>query len=623
MEFKLKASDKKKHFCFFSKIPLWIRKYFIALFGIWTIFLIFRLIFFLWFIQDLQPGANYIYALYLGAKFDLRVATLGALPLLFIFGLKQKYPNLFSTIVSVCYSIVLSLVSLVHIADIYHYEYLRKRINASVADFIPDMHDSLHMVWQTYPVIRIVLILILLFLIFCVLFKYLLNYTSYSDSISYTSKESKHPRLKRAGSMFLVFLISACFIYGQISAYPLRWSNAYFSTNNFTSNLALNPVLNLYETTKFSLSSPYSEKEVRKYYQVVKDYLKLDHLGVDTDNFKFKRVVPESLEAPARGYNVILIIMESLAWNKLSWNLKDINPTPNLTKIMSKSTVFSSFFSPAVGTARGVFATVTSIPDVTSLKSSSRNPAVIDQDVIINHMEGYEKFYFLGGSANWGNIRGILQNNIRDLKIYEEGSYSKDSHRVDVWGIPDLDLFNEAARVLKTHKLNSDKPFFSLIQTSSYHRPYTIPEHRGDFKLENVDNETLLKNSFISLDEYNSLRFADYSVGVFFNKLKELGLEENTLVAIIGDHGLSAPRADTMPPGYQYYNLIHHQIPLILYAPSILKHEILSQAGTQVDVMPTIAGLMGLGYIIRFSLPDPAFDNSIENNQDKKINKIV
>lgn len=596
MNLRLKKIQFNDH-CLLSKVPLWIIKYFTFLFGTWVVLLVFRAVFFICFLSDLKPDSNYIYALYLGSKFDLRLSAILCLPLLFVLSLKKKYPSVVNNLISAIYSIILSLACMINIADIYHYSYLRKRINASVVDFIPDMATSISMVWQSYPVVRIVLFILVSLIVFFILIKKVLVYkTSFNSTIYYSSSTSKHPKLKKTASIIVVFLISFGFIYGQFSAYPLRWSNAYFSTDNFTSNLALNPILNLYETKKFSVSNPYSKTQVDNFYPLIKDYLKLDQLGVDTANLSFKRKIEKNPKALAHGKNIVLIIMESLAWNKLSWNLKDLDPTPNLTNIMNQSMVFSHFFSPALGTARGVFATITSIPDVTNLKSSSRNPAVIDQDMIINHMDGYDKFYFLGGSANWGNIRGVLQNNIKDLKVYEEGSYSGSSHRVDVWGIPDLDLFKEAARVFSDHKKSSTNPFFALIQTSSFHRPYTIPSNKDDFRLEKVDDDTLLKNSFISLDEYNSLRFSDYSVGVFFEKLKEYGLSEDTVVAIIGDHGLSAPRADPLPPGYQYYNLINHQIPLIIWSPSIIKHEINPQFGTQVDVMPTLAGLSGTGW---------------------------
>ncbi len=62
-------------------------------------------------------------------------------------------------------------------------------------------------------------------------------------------------------------------------------------------------------------------------------------------------------------------------------------------------------------------------------KTASRNPAAVDQHTIINNFTGYEKFYFLGGSTSWANIRGVLTNNIDNLHLYEQDDYKAEEDR--------------------------------------------------------------------------------------------------------------------------------------------------------------------------------------------------
>ena len=95
--------------------------------------------------------------------------------------------------------------------------------------------------------------------------------------------------------------------------------------------------------------------------------------------------------------------------------------------------------------------------------SSSRNLRVIDQKIIFDQFNGYEKLYLLGGSSNWANIRGVFKSNIKNLKIYEEGSYEVEN-RADVWGIDDYDLFNESDKIFKNLH-SSKKPFVAYVQT--------------------------------------------------------------------------------------------------------------------------------------------------------------
>ena len=94
-----------------------------------------------------------------------------------------------------------------------------------------------------------------------------------------------------------------------------------------------------------------------------------------------------------------------------------------------------------------MFTLVTGLPDLSRVKTGSRNPYIVDQHSIINSFKNHQKYYFLGGSASWGNIRGVFSHNIEGLKIFEEGDY--DYPKVDVWGISDYDLFQSANDYLK------------------------------------------------------------------------------------------------------------------------------------------------------------------------------
>ncbi len=97
-----------------------------------------------------------------------------------------------------------------------------------------------------------------------------------------------------------------------------------------------------------------------------------------------------------------------------------LNTTPYFNELSKQGVFFDHCFSPAYGTARGVWAIITGIPDVETSNTASRNPAAVDQHTILNDFAGYQKLYFLGGSTSWANIRGLLTNNINDLKLYEE-----------------------------------------------------------------------------------------------------------------------------------------------------------------------------------------------------------
>lgn len=566
-------------------MPKWAKIYLLFILINWLMFTAFRLVFLFAFRTGLTAEAlpNLWRALGIGAQFDGKLAAVVSVPFGVYMLLISLWPEMKKWIkkaVASFYGVAETVLLLVYFVDFGHYEYINIRISSSVFRYFDNADTSLQMLWESYPFVWATLALAASFLIFYKLTYFLIRKAAETKRDNWKIKTAYGTGL---------FLLTAALIYGQVAWYPLRWSNAYFSSNAFISNLALNPVLNLYDTYRFAKQKKYDKDLVIKYYPVISDYLGVDKPDIDT--LSFERDIPANPKAPAAGFNVVIILMESFAWNKTSFTNTEIDPTPFAKELAKSSVLFDNFFTPTSATARAVFATLVTIPDVTSYKTSTRNPLIVNQHMIANAFDGYEKMYFIGGSASWGNIRGVIKNNIEGVRLYEEGDFDDGSHE-DVWGLSDLDLFINADKTLA----EEEKPFLAVIQTSGFHRPYTIPEKNAGFKAENVSMDKLQRLSFKSLAEYNSLRFSDHVLGEFFKLAKEKPYYDKTVFFIMGDHGLAADNADNLPRGYQFFNLINHQVPLIVHAPKVLKPAVIHRAGSQIDVMPMAAGITGTAY---------------------------
>ncbi|HNH23265.1 MAG TPA: LTA synthase family protein, partial [Ferruginibacter sp.] len=290
--------------------------------------------------------------------------------------------------------------------------------------------------------------------------------------------------------------------------------------------------------------------------------------------------------------NVVLVICESFSAYKSSMYNNPLNTTPYFAELCRNGIFFDRCFTPAYGTARGVWATITGIPDVESPKTASRNPNAVDQNTIINSFEGYNNFYFLGGSATWANIRGVLTNNIRNLKLYEQDDYN--AKKIDVWGISDKNLFFEANKVLR----QQTSPFFAIIQTADNHRPYTIPaEDRDQFKLRSFSADSLKRFGFESNEEMNAFRYTDFGYEQFMEAARKEKYFNNTLFVFIGDHGIRYNGTlEHFPKSWTEQGLTCEHVPLLFYAPKLLQPKRISDVCSQVDVLPTIAALAGTGY---------------------------
>lgn len=536
-------------------------------------------------------------AFYIGMKFDLRLLCILAAPLLLYCMLAWFFKRLriAKRFFVWLYTVAACILLLVYFVDFGFYAYLNTRLNSFILSFAQNPLISLHMVWESYPVVWGTLGLVLFGWITYIFTRKCVNYAFANDRKYGWKLNTPH--------IIGAILITAACIYGQVSAYPLRWSNAYHSTNNFICDLTVNPILNFASTYSFAKNDGYDEEAVRKHYDIMAKFLNVDN--PDKEKLDFERNVPADPKKPQRDYNVVFVFMESLAWNKTSISLNSqngldpqypvknntgIDPTPFAKELADKSLLFTRIFTPTPATARAVFATLTSLPDTSSFESNSRNPLIVDQRMLGNDLKGYDKYYFIGGSANWGNIRGILSHNMEGLKIYEEEDFPI-SERNDVWGISDLALFRKANKVFSEQK----KPFLAYIQTAGYHRPYTIPDDNDGFVEDNPSEEAVRKYSFGSVKEYNSMRFQDYSLKRFFDMAREHDYFKKTIFVIYGDHGLSAPESANVPKGFVEYNLINNHIPLIVHA-DFIKPQIVRKTGSQLDIWPTVMSLMNRPY---------------------------
>lgn len=539
------------------------------------------------FIDGYLDADVFLKAFYIGSKFDLRMAIIAVLPVIVLELIPKPYDPLkkgVRYIERTYLIIVFSAILLVYILDFGYYAYLSERINVVALQFINDAAISANMVWETYPVIWIALALLITSLLF--------NYVVGTHVSPVLEKQyqplSKFSRILGSAIFGIILFLG---LFGKISWYPLRWSDAFFSNVPFANSMAVNPVIYFYDTMK-NKQQDYDKAAAEKFYPVIAEYLGIDiTINAPLD---YTRKVAEKPEITKKPPNIIYVLLESLGSNQYGMFGNALNPTPNLDELGRKGLVFSQFSATTSGnTARSVFTAMTGIPDVSVKTTASHNPLLVDQHLIMNEFDGYEKYYFLGGSANWRNIRGFLTQNIQGLHLYEEGSYTEP--RIDVWGISDLSLFRESAKVF--HNRKSDKPFIAVIQTSANHKPFTIPEDNDGFEIKTLPEDKNERQGFRSEGRYNAVRFLDHSIGRFIKMIENEDYFDNTIFVFHGDHGSASIYSPHMSLAYYKLGLSGFMVPLIIYSPTLIKNpERIDIPASEVDVFPMIAGLSGIAY---------------------------
>lgn len=558
------------------KVPKTIQ-WVIKLFYIFLlIFTIFRISTYIAFKPD-DIALNEVWSCFmLGLRFDIRWISILLLPIVLVSFIPNFSP--YSSVIAkrswiVYLAICTFLLMFFFGADYGHFAYVSTRLNASALNFAEDAKISFEMLWESYPIFWMVFALILLATIFYKLY----TLTHQRIEINNLTSINYKRRWYLVVSLFLLLGV-----YGSFSNKPLKWKDAFVYKNNFKSYLALNPLQNFFTTLRFR--KPVVDNNlVHNYYKDVANFLQFDSIA--KNQFTFNRWVYPHSHALESKPNIVLVICESFSMYKSSMSNNPLNATPFFNNLTKQGIFFNRCFTPHFATARGIFATLTGIPDVQLSKFSSRNEESIKQHTIINNFDDYNKLYFIGGSSEFNNYKGLL-NNIKHLKLYEEGSYS--SPKVNVWGVSDKDLFKESNMVLA----KQEKPFFAIIQTAGNHRPYTIPESDKDFIRKNIDKDTLQKYGFLSEDEFNAFAYMDYSLAHFMKIAASEKYFQNTIFVFIGDHGVEGNASAMYPNAWTTNRLSDEHVPLLFYAPHLLQPKVYDKIVSQIDVLPTIAGLV-------------------------------
>ena len=186
----------------------------------------------------------------------------------------------------------------------------------------------------------------------------------------------------------------------------------------------------------------------------------------------------------------------------------------------------------------------------------------------------------------------------------------------------DYEIAERAIHTLEGFKQDAAKPFYLAVGFIRPHTPYVAPQaffDRFDPKaiamppfyqpagedLALVPNAALRPNNNVfsikapDLKEAREARCAylaasswvDSQVGRVLAKLKELHLDENTIVVLTGDHGYQLGEHGLWAKQTLFEGASH--VPLIVAAPGV-KPAVCNGLVEQVDIYPTIAGLAGL-----------------------------
>jgi len=376
-------------------------------------------------------------------------------------------------------------------------------------------------------------------------------------------------------------------IHGSFTGRSLRRDDCFQLPSSFEAYLAVNPLQNFATTWRLRQLPEKDIPTIRNAMPLVRDWMGLEKGSGDG----LRRLMAPGSGALESKPNIVFVQCESYSMYKSSMSGNALNATPFFDTLSRGGIFFDRCFAPHFSTARALFAILFGIPDVQFFRFSSRNSATVRQRTLVNQLEGYSKHYFLSGSPEFNNFEGILSN-IQDLQMHT-GDYFK-GQKLNVWGVSDRELFLQSLSEMRRQK----GPFFAYIQTAGNHRPFqkSIPPDDTSFKRVEWSIDTLFKYGFESNDELNSFRYADHCMRQFIEAAQKETFFSNTIFVFVGDHGVAGNARAVYPALWTEQRLTDLHVPLLFYAPQLLSPQRRSEVVSQIDVLPTVFGILNQSF---------------------------
>jgi len=271
----------------------------------------------------------------------------------------------------------------------------------------------------------------------------------------------------------------------------------------------------------------------------------------------------------SRPLNVVMIVEESLGAQYVG-HLGGAGLTPELDELSKTAWTFTRAFATGTRSVRGLEAVVAGFPPTISdaalrLPDAQSNFFTLAQAV---RRHGYRSRFIYGGEAHFDNMKSFFLGNgfddLHDLPSFSDPAF------VGTWGASDEDMFNRLDQLLAQ---DGAQPTLTLAFSVTNHSPWEYPGGR----IEPVGEAASVENT---------VRYADWAIGRFFEKARQSDYWENTVFLIVADHDSRVFGANLVP-------LKHFHIPALILGADVAARQD-PRLISQIDLAPTLLSIMGL-----------------------------
>ncbi len=295
------------------------------------------------------------------------------------------------------------------------------------------------------------------------------------------------------------------------------------------------------------------------------------------------RLQPTSSTKPR---NVVLLFLESTRASATTPYNKQLPTTPFLDELARSSLLVEKAYAIIPHTHNALTAINCGItPPLDASRTRLLAIPSTLPDICLPHLlkaQGYNTVYFMSQVKSFENSEGIMHNlGYQDFFSLEHMN-TAGFEPTNYFGLEDEVMLEPSRAWLEQHR---EQPFLAAYLTSAPHHDYLAPQKRHG-RVTFTDNDVV--NRYL-----NSIRNQDFFLKQLFDQYRQLGLYENTIFIILGDHGQGF--GEHGRNGHD--NAIYEEglrIPLLVHDPQRFKQGARIEGPvSQLDILPTVADLLG------------------------------
>ncbi|MBM4208677.1 MAG: LTA synthase family protein [Gammaproteobacteria bacterium] len=522
--------------------------------------------------NDIDTPIAYLpVAFLLGILYDLAYFSYLLIPFVFYLLLipnRIYHSRIHRIVIYGFFAIFLYLLFFIELSEWTFWDEFGTRFNFIAVDYLVYTHEVINNIVESYP---------LGWLLFAVLIITVISFYWVRKLLARTLsvQEPFSRRLKISIALLVLPVIS--FFAIPLSAYQ-------FSSNSYLNEVAANgpyQFFSAFRNNELDYRHFYKLGDDRQLSALIRKIVggennAVQHSDQLADLYNIKHLV--KAKGAERSLNVILITVESLSAEFLKTFGGKENITPFMDTWFSEGMLFTNFYAVGTRTIRGLEALTLSIPPTPgqSIVKRPGNDNLFSLGYVFQQ-HGYDTVFLYGGRGFFDNMNAFYSGN--GYRIVDQTDFTPEELTfTNAWGVSDDIIYNrtlkEADRDYAQHK-----PFFFQIMTTSNHRPFTYPEGKIDIPS--------------GKGRSGGVKYTDYAMQQFIGQAKSKPWFDDTLFVMVADHCAGSAHRTELP-------VDKYHIPLFMYAPKYLKPAKIDTLSSQIDVAPTILGLLNVSYESQF-----------------------